>query len=139
MELEEKLEIIGLTSKEAAGVEALDFLCYKEELSPRYLGADLINLERLIGTYRSNECSSSTTWISYLEQARKGLFFNTYKNNKSDFARFLSNPTQDEADQHGLPEVVKTEDGYLIYGGGKHRLTTGKILGLQNAYVNVYG
>ncbi len=74
MELEEKLEIIGLTSKEAAGVEALDFLCYKEELSPRYLGADLINLERLIETYRSNECSSSTTWISYFEQARKGLF-----------------------------------------------------------------
>ncbi|MFP7442612.1 MULTISPECIES: hypothetical protein [Bacillus] len=139
MELDEKIKILGLTPEMIAKVESLDFVCYRDELSPTYLGVEEIELNALIGTYRSTECSSSTTWISYLDQTRKGLFFNTYKKNKSDFARFLSTPTQEEADHHGLPEVVKVEGGFLIYEGGKHRLTTGKILGLQKALVAVYG
>jgi len=138
MNIDEKIKILGLTPLVQEKIKMIDFICYKDDLNPNNYSVDTIFLDDLVGTYRSHECNLSTNWLTYLEQTRKGIFFETYKNRNCDFERFLLQPTQEEIDQYGLPEVVKIEKGYLIYEQGKHRLTIAKLLGIEAAKVIVH-
>lgn len=89
-------------------------------------GPDTIDLDLLVGTCRSTQ---AIDWIEYLGSLHKMTNFEhppeTYQNILS------SSPDND------LPSVIYYNGHYYIDGGGNHRLTIGKCMGITRAKVYI--
>ncbi len=84
----------------------------------------IIPLERLIGINRTDKANN---WIEMLLSLHKK---NNFKNfTRDSFQEYVNSLDSDNMD---LPEVVEDENGnYFISGGGKHRLTIAKCIGME--------
>jgi hypothetical protein len=87
-----------------------------------------IKLVNLVGT---NRPTSLNNWYDCLTDCHKLSNFDSSFTIDS-YKEILLNPTEWD-----FPHVIKHKGKYYIDGGGKHRLTIGKVIGADEAFVRV--
>jgi len=127
--LDEKLNILGIDNIRGDKVKLLPFNVVDLELSeckcPREMDIDL---ELLCGINRNYE--KSTNWMELLDNLHRPITIEQFKCVPS-FESFMRTPPAGL----DLPIVIEREGYYYIDGGGKHRLTIAKCLGIKSAKV----
>ncbi len=89
-------------------------------------GPDTIDLHLLVGTCRSTR---AIDWIEYMGSLHK---MTNFKHRPETYQDILISPPDND-----LPSVIYFNGHYYIDGGGNHRLTIGKCMGITRAKVYI--
>jgi hypothetical protein len=128
---EDRLEKLGVKSKEKIRIESLPFKSIDlDENDCENLFFEIISMSKLVGLNRSDDVSN---WIECLFNLHKQRIFDFFKDRES-FTKFIINCDENYED---LPHVIEHEGEYYIDGDGKHRLTIAKCLNISHIPVLV--
>lgn len=85
---------------------------------------DVIPMDMLTGINRQDEIGD---WLELLFKLHKKINFELYIS-RDNFISYVKNLNEERDD---LPHVLHIDDGYVVNGNGKHRLTIAKCIGVE--------